>query len=435
MASPKAVLENVRAKAPPLDHLIRAFGRYTADAGNRQAAAVTYFGFLSLFPMLALAASVLGFVLGPKAIQTVIDQVNSFSGGLAEQLKLQDFLMSNSKAATAGVIGLVGLLYSGLGWVDALREAVRTIWHHNVQAGNIVVKKLKDVLVLAGLGVTILLSVAVSAVTGAFKNYFLDLIGLQDSAVASVLGSVVGYALGILTSLLVFLFLFWRLPKVGSPLSKVFRGAVLAALLFEVLKRLGTFYIARTTSNPVYGTFAVTIGLLVWINLASRLLLVSAAWTVTAPYDSDVPPSGTADPELAERAGIPVEFSDNDPDDPPTLQEDGAPSPLAAAIEGKVPSQDLPEGRDQSEGVSTRQASRAQGGQRLRPTQPTRTGDRQSAATAAGHGAATAVLDGPSDRATTLARQAGQFTAGAAGMAVVAIFLHVVRTLRQLLRR
>ena len=54
-----------------------------------------------------------------------------------------------------------------------------------------------------------------------------------------------------------------------------------------------------------------------------------------APYDSDVEPSGTANAEPARKAGIPTEFADKDPDDPPTLQEDGAPSPLAAAVQGR----------------------------------------------------------------------------------------------------
>ena len=84
MASPKALLANLRQKRPALDHLIRAFGRYTADAGDRQAAAVTFFGFLSFFPILALATTVLSYVLGPDAVDTVVEQVDAYAPGLAE---------------------------------------------------------------------------------------------------------------------------------------------------------------------------------------------------------------------------------------------------------------------------------------------------------------------------------------------------------------
>ena len=58
----------------------------------------------------------------------------------------------------------------------------------------------------------------------------------------------------------------------------------MGAVGFEVLKLLGTFLIARTTENPMYATFGVVVGLLVWINFVSRVLIYAAAWTATQPY-------------------------------------------------------------------------------------------------------------------------------------------------------
>jgi membrane protein len=421
MASPKALLAKLREKRPALDHLIRAFGRYTADAGDRQAASVTFFGFLSFFPILALATTVLSYVLGPDAVDTVVEQVDAYAPGLSDQLELREILSADRAAGLAGVLSLAGLLYSGLGWVDALREAVRAIWHHNVQEGNFLVKKLKDIVILVGLGLTLLVSIGISAASGAFSDLALEAVGLEDSVVATVVTYVLGIVLGLLTSTAIFLFLFWRLPKVQSPFRRVLKGALLAGVLFEVLKRVGALYIERTTENPIYGIFAVVVGLLVWINIVSRMLLICAAWTVTAPYDSDVEPSGTANAEAAKRAGIPTEFADNDPDDPPTLQEEGAPSPLAAAVQGQTPSQDVAEGRG-SDGGST-----ATGGRRVQ------------AAQGAGGGTATLVRpeEGrqPPARAEVAVRSAAQFTAGALGMVVTAVVLHVVKTVRDLLRR
>jgi membrane protein len=187
-----------------------------------------------------------------------------------------------------------------------------------------------------------------------------------------------------------------------------------------VLKRVGALYIERTTENPLYGSFAVIVGLLVWINIVSRMLLIVAAWTVTAPYDSDIEPSGTANAEAAKKAGIPTEFADDDPDDVPTLQEDGAPSPLAAAVQGQTPSQDVAEGRGSDGG------SPAQGGRRVEALH--------------GSGGGTATLVRPEDRqppakAEAAVRSAAQFTAGALGMVVTAVLLHVARTIRDIVRR
>ncbi len=430
MASPKALLANLRQKRPALDHLIRAFGRYTADAGDRQAAAVTFFGFLSFFPILALATTILSYVLGDDAVDTVVEQVNAYAPGLAEQLQLRDILSADRGAGLAGLASLAGLLYSGLGWVDALREAVRAVWHHNVQEGNFLVKKLKDVVILLGLGATLILSVGISAASGAFSDVALETVGLGDSVVATVFTYVLGIALGLLTSTAIFLFLFWRLPRVQSPFRRVIKGALLAGVLFEVLKRVGALYIERTTENPIYGIFAVVVGLLVWINVVSRMLLICAAWTVTAPYDSDVEPSGTANVEAAKKAGIPTEFADQDPDDPPTLQEDGAPSPLAAAVQGQTPPQDVEEGRGSSGDGPAR------GGRRVDELHDGGSGPGARSATSGG-GTATPVrpeVQQPS-RAEVAVRNAAQFTAGALGMVVTAVLLHVLRTVRDVVRR
>jgi membrane protein len=102
MPSPKAALTSAREKRPALDHLIRAVGRYQADAGDRQAAAVTFFGFLSFFPVLALATAILTYALGDDAVSTVVREVNAYAPGLADQLGLRDLLSNNAAAAGTG---------------------------------------------------------------------------------------------------------------------------------------------------------------------------------------------------------------------------------------------------------------------------------------------------------------------------------------------
>jgi membrane protein len=348
MENPKVAAQSgvatIRRRRPFVDHLIRAFSRYQADGGDRLAAGVTYFGFLSFFPLIALAFSIAGFVVDayPDAQHKLTEQINNFLPGLADKLDVTT--IGNAKVAT-GLVGLAGLLLAGLGWIDALREAVRAIWHHNVKAGNFLVKKLADIGVLAGLGLTLLASVAVTGVSSAAMSWFLDLIGLENNSVARVGLRLVGIALALVVDFAVFLFLFTRLPRLNTPLKRVAKGAMLGAVGLEILKVVGSILVARTTNNPVYGAFAVVVGLLIWINLVSRFMLFTAAWTVTAPYDTDVPPSGTADPESARKAGIPEQYADHDPDNPPTAAGDGAPAPLAAAIQGETPAQDQSEGR------------------------------------------------------------------------------------------
>src|SRR4051812_23791379 len=360
IAAAQTGVTRVRARRPFVDRMVRAFSRYQADGGDRLAASVTYFGFLSFFPLIALAFSIAGFVVDayPDAQRELAEQINSFLPGLSDKLDVTT--IGNAKVAT-GLIGLAGLLLAGLGWIDALREAVRTIWHHNVKAGNFVVKKLVDIGVLAGLGLTLLASVAVTGVSSAAMTWFLDLVGLEDNSVARVGLRVVGLVLALLVDFAVFLYLFTRLPRLNTPFKRVFKGALLGAVGLEILKVVGSLLVSRTTNNPVYGAFAVVVGLLIWITLVSRFMLFTAAWTVTAPYDPDVPPSGTADPETAKAAGIPEEYADHDPDDVPTTVGDGAPAPLAAALQGATPPQ------DQAEGQGDERAERARARGRQMP--------------------------------------------------------------------
>jgi membrane protein len=334
ISTAKSALPRAREKRPFLDHVIRMYGRYQADGGDRLAAAVTFYWFLSLFPILLLAISILGFVYGDQARE----HVNSaLSGYLPHQLVTTIGDTLEKAKGKAGVIGLVGLLLSGLGWIDGLREAIRSIWHQNVKAGNIVTRKLVDIVVLVGLFATIAASIVITGATTAATGYVIDLLNLSSSTGAKVFTQVLAYLLSGVADTLLFVYMFTRLPKVSQPFRKVLTSAVFGAVGFEIIKFAGAFYVARTTSKgqATYGTFAVVVGLLLFLNLISRWILLTAAFAVTKPYDSDALPSGTATPEQARKAGIPTEFAENDdPDDPPVLVDEGAPTPLQPAVEG-----------------------------------------------------------------------------------------------------
>ena len=341
MISPAAALSTSRAKVPFLDHLVRTLQRYQADAGDRLAAAVTFYWFLSLFPMLLVAIYAVRLINGDNA---VADVQAALAGYLPQQLVETIGEVIGDNAGKAGLIGAVGLLLAGLGWINALREAIRTVWHQNVQHGNFVTRRLMDSLVLVGLLATVAASVTVTTFIGLGSSFVLDLLGIDESsALMKALLQVLGLLLAGLADVALFSYLFVRLAKVPTPIREVLKAAVFGAVGFAALKLVGGFYVTRTTSKgeATYGVFAVVVGLLLFLNLVSRLILLAAAFAVTEPYDSDVRPSGTADADQALRAGIPVRYAGTDLN----LQEDGAPSPLRAAVQGKAVPQEVPTGR------------------------------------------------------------------------------------------
>lgn len=327
MPSPGALVAAARQRAPWLDHLVRAVVRYLADGGDRLAAAVTYYLFLSLFPILLLAVSVLGFRYGDDAQQRVTDAVGDF---LPENVVDTIAMTLQQARGPAGLLGIVGVLYAGLGWIDALRDGIRTLWHQNLSAGNIVVRKLVDVVVLFGLLATIGTSILTTGLVTTASASVLETLGLGDTTAGRVGTRLLGYALALLADTLLFLYVFGRLSRAATPWRRLLKGAVFGAVAFEVLKVLGGLYVENTTTRgaATYGTFAVVVGLLVFLNLFCRLLLFTAVWMVTAPYDSDVAPSGTSSPEMARKAGIPEHLVGVQ-----TLTEDGARTQLQAALD------------------------------------------------------------------------------------------------------
>ncbi|MCU1599659.1 MAG: ribonuclease [Frankiales bacterium] len=323
----KELFGRVRRKRPLLDHLVRMYQRYQADGGDRLASSVTFYWFLSLFPILLIAVYVTRQVLGDDAGTQITSNLGPYLGKAAAASIAT--VVQNS-AGKAGLIGLVGTLLSGLGWIEALREAIRTMWHQNIKAGNIVTRKIADVIALVGLFAVIAASVVVSGAATAATESVVGFLGLSQNLGAKALTIGLSYLLGALVDVAIFLWLFLRLAKVPTPIRQVLKGAVFGAVGFEVLKFFGAFYIGRTTSKgeATYGTFATVVGLLLFLNLVSRLVLYTAAFTVTAPYDDDVAPSGTADPKQARKAGIPEEYAGQDLN----VTEDGAPTPLAPAL-------------------------------------------------------------------------------------------------------
>ncbi|AEH11158.1 MULTISPECIES: YihY/virulence factor BrkB family protein [Protofrankia] len=301
---------SVRRRRPFVDHAVRGYRRYAEDGGDRLAAAATYFAFLSFFPLVALAFSITGFVVDayPNVQQGLANQINSYLPGMADKLDIAS--IGNSKVGV-GLIGLAALLLAGLAWINALRDAIRIIWHQSVDVGNALVRRLRDLGVLVGLGLIVFASIAVTSVITSVSGTFLEGIGLSGSTAATVLTTLLALGIALALDVTVFLCLFLWLPSITDRRRAV-RGALLGAVGVESLKLLGTWLVGMTTDNPVYGTFAVIVGLLIWINIVLRWTLLVAAWTVTAPYDSDVVPSGTA----------------------ATAPDDGAAEPVDAVLDG-----------------------------------------------------------------------------------------------------
>ncbi|OQO91177.1 inner membrane protein YhjD [Saccharomonospora piscinae] len=278
------LLPRMRRKYPWLDHVVRANDAFTERYGNHYAAAITYFSVLSLFPLLMVGFSIAGFVLAGNdaAMQQLREGiVSSAPDGLGEFLANIVDAALDSRAGI-GVFGLLLALYSGLGWMTNLRDALTAQWGQEKKKLPFVSTKIKDLLSLVGLGAALALSFGLTAVGGVVGSFLLELVGLDDVGWARFLLRLATIVLSLLANVLVFLWVLSQLPREKVAPRSAVRGAVLAALGFEVLKQVGGIYLASVMSSPSTALFGPIIGLLVFANLVARFLLFVTAWTATA---------------------------------------------------------------------------------------------------------------------------------------------------------
>jgi membrane protein len=288
LARLKAWFADLRERTPWLDHLLRMVAHYGAVNGNGQAGGVTFFGFLSFFPLLALGFFVVGLLSSvyPDArgqlVQAIDDLLPGVIGGRPGQVQLATI---EESARTVGLVGLAGLLYSGLGWLSGLRQALAAMFVvPRAEHPSFLVGKARDLGALAVIGLTLLLSVALSSAVTGFSGQILAGVGIDpDSTVSGLLLWLLGHALGILASTVLLLAMFGLLVEAHVPRKALVGGALLGAVGFEVLKLAANLLLGQTQGQPAFQAFGVALILLVWINYFSRLVMYSAAWAYTAP--------------------------------------------------------------------------------------------------------------------------------------------------------
>lgn len=267
----------------------RAWQHYGQHRGNVLAGGVAYFGLFSVFSALAVGFTVLGLVVGRDSSlqRPVLVEVDAQLPGLLDigadggPLDPAD-LFQEDVLSVAGVVAFVVALLSGLGWLDSVREGIRAVFGLATDDRNVVVKKLRDVGVIATLGLVILFSTVLSVSVNAAAGALLQTVGLEGG----LPGRVVLRALGVLVVLavdtVIFMILFRLLSGLTVPWRDLRSGALFGAVGLGVLKLSGGLLLGGAGgSNPLLATAGVIVGLLVWMNLVSRVMLVAAAWAAT----------------------------------------------------------------------------------------------------------------------------------------------------------
>jgi membrane protein len=273
-----------RQRSGAFDHLCRAYIRYDDVLGGRLAAAIAYYGFFAVFAILLIGYWVFGLLLRYK-----VDLLGVVREFLTENLPFLDVQMIQQSGQTIGVVGLVGLALTGIGWIEAIRSSQRHIWEVNQQPGNWLIRRVLDLAVL--IGVLLLVSVSWGAAYGVEV-----LLSWLSKGQTPILLTVVSWALTILVNMLFAAALLVAVPRLQMTVSRALPSVVLVGLGITLLNTVGVNFVRLVERNPAYALVGSAVGLLVYLYLFNQLLLFGAAWAATSRHGRVRDFSGTGDP-------------------------------------------------------------------------------------------------------------------------------------------
>ncbi len=306
-------LERRRAQWPWFDHLMRAAVRYKSERGDHYAAAVTYFTVLALFPLLMVGFSVAGYVLAGNAglLDDVQQQIaDNLPGSTGDTISDLVDNAINSRAAV-GVIGLITGLWAGLGWMSHLRAALTEQWEMTSPRPKFLAMKLSDLGALVGLGLALVVTLGITALgSGPLGRRCLEWLHLDTMPGAGALLTLVSVVAGIAASWVLFTWVIAWLPRERVALRSAVMGALLAAIVFEVFKRVAVLFLARVVNGPAGATFGPIIGIMVFAYITARITLFATAYAATSVESmamAPVPVPGPAviRPRVTERTAAP----------------------------------------------------------------------------------------------------------------------------------
>jgi membrane protein len=241
------------------------------------AAALTYYGVLSIFPALLALVSILGLV-GDSATQPLIDNLGKVAPGQAKEIftsAIENLQKSSGAAGIAFIIGLAIALWSASGYVAAFMRASNAIY--DVGEGRPIWKTLPTRVLTT---VVLLLMLAIVAVgvtfTGGLAEQAGKVIGVEGTAIT--VWNIAKWPVILAVVITMFAILYWASPNVKHPKFRwISPGSVVAVVLWIVASAAFAFYVANFGSyNKTYGALAGVIVFLLWLWISNIAVLLGA---------------------------------------------------------------------------------------------------------------------------------------------------------------
>ena len=256
-------LDRRQQQRPRISFLAAVIKKFGDDQAGQLAALIAYYGFVSLFPLLLVLVTILGFVLqgDPGEQKRILDGALGQFPIVSDQLKLH----SLTGSGIGLTIGVLGSLLAGMGITGATQNAFNRIWSVPFKdRPNFVSAHLRGLGMLVILGTLSIVSTTAAGFVGSSSHAAPDVI--------------VGVLLAFALNLALFMTAFRLLTAVEVGWRDLLPGVIVASVFWQLLQHLGGFYIDHELKHtgPLYGTFALVLGLLAWLYLGAQLTIFAA---------------------------------------------------------------------------------------------------------------------------------------------------------------
>jgi membrane protein len=282
---------------------VRVFLRFGASGGEIMASGMSFQAVFAIFAGIWVGFSIFGIVLAgnPALLDSIVAQLgNAIPGLIGEGGAIDpDALVEARIFGWTGAIALVGLIMTAIGWLASTRDSIRRLFVLEPPKTLFILLKLKDFGLALVFGVAIVLSAGVSLVSNQGLSLVFSLFGIDTrSPFALFVAWLVSVLVVFLFDTLVLAGAFRILSGVKIPKKRLLAGAALGGAALGVLKILGTQLLGGATSNPLLASFAVIIGIMIFLNLVCRVILISATWIAVGMDDAGIDPRSLSPEEI-----------------------------------------------------------------------------------------------------------------------------------------
>ena len=269
--------------------VMRSLKGYFDDGCSQRAAAISYYVLFSLFPLVIFSVGILGLVLRDQEMQadlveSIMDNIPLSQDEGRDEVTSTLENVATTRGSAIGILGLIVLAWSASSMFGVIRSSLNQVFH--VQAPRpIVPQKLLDLGVVLACAPFFIASVVATSALRLARTASEDLHFLGD--LPENLGAAwwaASAALPIAISFVAFFLVYWLIPARRTHARYVVPGALLAAVLFEVVKVGFSIYLENFASyDVIFGSLGAVVAFLFWVYLSANILLLSAEFVSELP--------------------------------------------------------------------------------------------------------------------------------------------------------